>query len=79
MMLGLRLTLNDVQSSELLAGSIFDLESQARFFLVEASRRLGDNWKLSLDAYIYSNMPVEDPAYGFRHEDFVQLELAWYF
>ena len=79
MMLGLRLTLNDVQSTELLAGSLFDLDSQARFFLVEASRRLGDNWKLSLDAYIYSNMPVEDPAYGFRNEDFVQLELAWYF
>ncbi len=79
MMLGLRLTLNDVQSTELLAGSIFDLDSQARFFIVEASRRLGDNWKLSLDAYIYSNMPVDDPAYGFRYEDFVQLELAWYF
>jgi hypothetical protein len=79
MMLGLRLALNDVQSTEVLAGGIFDLETQARFFLLEASRRLGEHWKLSLDAYLYSNIPVEDPAYGFRHEDFVQLELAWYF
>ncbi|HDN27328.1 MAG TPA: hypothetical protein ENG03_09585 [Thioploca sp.] len=78
-MLGARLTFNDVQSTELLAGTIFDLDSSARFFLVEASRRLGENWKLSLEAYIYSDIPADDFAYGFRKEDFIQLELAWYF
>jgi hypothetical protein len=79
LMLGMRLALNDVQSSELLAGAVFDLDSSARFYLVEASRRLGESWKLSLETYIYSNIPIDDLAYGFRNEDFVQLELAWYF
>ncbi len=78
-MLGMRLTLNDVQSSELLAGGIFDLDSSASFYLIEASRRLGESWKLSLDVYIYAKMPVDDIAYGLRNEDFLQLELAWYF
>ena len=78
-MFGMRLTLNDVQSTELLAGSIVDIDSRASFYLIEASRRLGDSWKLSLDAYIYSNLPTDDMAYGFRNEDFLQLELAWYF
>ena len=79
MMLGLRLTLNDEQSTELLAGGIFDLDSSGSYYLLEASRRLGESWKLSLNAYIYSNIPYDDLSYGFRNEDFVQLELAWYF
>ncbi len=78
-MLGMRLTLNDVQSTELLAGATFDLDNTTRFYLLEASRRLGDNWKLTLETYIYSNIPADDLVYGFRNEDFVQLELAWYF
>ncbi|TGO02793.1 hypothetical protein PN36_19080 [Candidatus Thiomargarita nelsonii] len=78
-MLGMRLALNDVQGSDLLVGGIFDLDSSASFYFVEASRRLGESWKLSLDAYIYADMPRDDLAYGFRNEDFLQLELAWFF
>jgi len=78
-MFGLRLALNDVQSTELLVGGIFDLDSSATYYLLEASRRLGESWKLSLETYIYSNIPPDDLGYGFRNEDFVQLELAWYF
>lgn len=78
-MLGMRLTLNDEQSTEFLAGTTFDIDSNTRFYFVEASRRLGESWKLSLQSYIYSGIPVDDPIYGFRNEDFVQLELAWYF
>jgi hypothetical protein len=78
-MLGMRLTLNDAQSTEFLAGAVLDIESNASFYLLETSRRLGDRWKLSLEAYIYGNMPTDDLAYGFRNEDFIQLELAWYF
>jgi len=40
---------------------------------------LGESWKLSLDAYIYADIPGDDFAYGFRSEDFLQLELAWFF
>lgn len=78
-MLGMRLVINDVQSTELLAGTIFDLDSSARFTFIEASRRLGESWKLSLEAYIYADMPTDDLTYGFRNDDFLQLELAWYF
>jgi hypothetical protein len=78
-MLGLRLALNDVQSTELLAGGIFDLDSSGSFFLIEGSRRLGESWKLTLEAYLYANIPEEDLAYGLRREGFMQLELAWYF
>lgn len=79
MMLGMRFALNDAQSAELLAGIIFDLDSDSKFYMIEASRRIGENWKLTLETYIYSHIPADDLAYGFRNEDLVQLELAWYF
>ncbi|RKZ77308.1 MAG: hypothetical protein DRQ57_00350 [Gammaproteobacteria bacterium] len=79
MMFGMRLTLNDIQSTEFLGGAVLDMDSHASFYLLEASRRLGDSWKLTLEAYIYANMSTDDLAYGFRNDDFIQLELAWYF
>jgi hypothetical protein len=79
LMIGTRLTFNDIQSTELLAGIIFDLDSTARFYNLEASRRLGDSWKLTLEARIYSDMPTDDLSYGLREDDYLQLELAWYF
>jgi len=78
-MVGMRMTLNDVQSTELLAGTIVSMEYDTRSYLLEASRRFGDSWKVSLEAYIYSNIPPTDLMYGMRNEDFMQLTLAWYF
>ena len=77
--IGARLALNDAQSTELLSGLVFDLDGGARFYSLEASRRLGDNWKLSVEARLSSNIPEDDPAFNLRTEDFVQLELAWFF
>ncbi len=79
LMLGLRLTLNDVQGTELLAGTIFSLDHNATFYFIEARRRLADHLKLILETYIYSNIDLNDFAYGFRTEDFIQLKLVWYF
>jgi hypothetical protein len=46
--LGLRFAFNDVQSTEFLAGGSIDLETVARTFRVEASRRFGESWKRDL-------------------------------
>ena len=78
-MLGMRLALNDVQSTELLFGTILSMENESNSYLLEASRRFGDNWKISLEAYVYSNITPSDLMYGMRNEDFMQLTLAWYF
>ncbi len=78
-MLGMRLALNDTQSTELLAGVIVDLNNQGRFFSIEASRRLGDSLKISLESRFYTNLPSNSIIYNMRHEDYIQLELAWYF
>ncbi len=79
LMVGLRLALNDVQSTELLVGVIMDLDNQGQFYNVEASRRLGDNWKLSLEARAYANLDDTEIIYPLRNDGYIQLELAWYF
>jgi len=76
---GMRLTFNDFQSSELLAGVIYDNDTQARLGFVEASRRLGDNFKLSAELRLFAEQSPDDPLYSLRNDDFLQLNLAYYF
>jgi hypothetical protein len=76
---GLRLAFNDVQSSEMLAGILHDRERGSHSLRIEASRRLGDSWKLSLVAQAFSSVAADDPLYPLRRDDYLQMELAWYF
>lgn len=76
---GLRLTLNDAQSTELLAGGIVDVIDGSRFWSVEASRRLASNWKLSADLRIFDNLSPDTLFAAVNKDDFLQLSLAYYF
>jgi hypothetical protein len=76
---GMRLAFNDVSSSEALLGIIVDRDSDARIISLEANRRLGKSTKLSLEARWFSGIPATDLLYSQRHDDYVQLELAYYF
>jgi hypothetical protein len=77
--LGARLAMNDEQSTELLAGLIQDLDGGGRFVSVEASRRLGQSFKLSLEARAILDAQPDELLYGLRNDDYVKLELGWYF
>lgn len=77
--LAARLELNDVQSTRVLAGAIVDRKSGATFANVEASRRLGERFRLSLEGRALMKIPENDALLGFRNDDHVQLELSWYF
>ncbi len=74
-----RFSLNDAQSSELLLGIITDLDSQTVASFVEASRRIGDNFKAELEIRSFSNTEPTRPLHSFRQDDFIQAEIAWYF
>jgi len=77
-MLGLRLALNDVQSTDALLGIIVDNEGKGKMIALEAGRRLGDSWKLSFDSYIFAGAKPSDQLYSFRDDDYVQLNLAYH-
>ena len=78
-MIGGRLALNDVQSTDLLVGMIFDPKFDSRIYSIEGSRRIGSSWKLSIEARSYVGISARDPLYVYRDDDYLQAELAWYF
>ncbi|MCF6215823.1 MAG: hypothetical protein L3J58_06580 [Emcibacter sp.] len=77
--IGMRWAANDIDSTQLLVGAIFDLDSSAKFINVEGSRRIGDDWKITLDARFFMGVPVMDPIYPLSRDDFFQIRLARYF
>ena len=76
---GIRVTFNDQAGSEVLAGLALDRDSSAQIISVEASRRFGSSVKASLEAYAFVDLPIDDPLYSMRDDDFVSLEIAYYF
>ena len=79
LMLGARLTLNDVQNTEALVGMIVDLDGQGNSVSLEASRRLGSSWKITLESRLFNNISLQDPLSAYRNDDYLQLEIARYF
>ena len=77
--LGARFSLNDTDSTELLAGAFVDLDNQTKVFRVEGSRRIGNGLKVSLEAQASYNVDKKDPFYSRRKDSFIQLELQKYF
>ncbi len=77
--LGARFILNDVDSTEVLAGSVFDLDTYAQFLSVEASRRFGDRWKLNVEARLFVGIPADDPFAALQTDDYVSAQLSWHF
>ena len=79
LVLGARLTLNDAQSTELLASVTVDLEGGGQGYNIEASRRFGNSWKLSLEARALSDIPDDNNAVSFKDDTRLRMELARYF
>jgi len=76
MMLGIRLGFNDAQSTEFLMGWQQYLDySDLRSFQIEASRRLGDDWKFSLDLRIFSDNKLNPIS----NDDQLQITLERFF
>lgn len=76
---GLRVSFNDVQSSQILAGLASDLDGRGLTYSLKAERRLGETWKVNLEWRGYSGAPADDVLHVLRNEDSVRLTLAHYF
>ena len=76
---GIRVALNDVQDSTLLAGVGYDIDTGETYVNIEAERRLGDNYVLELRARWFSNAGPGDTSYAIARDDYLQLQLSRYF
>ena len=78
-MTGLRLTLNDEQSSDVLLGVIKDRHHDSYLISLEANRRIGNSWKLSIQASKFLVDRLDQSLKSFAKDDFLQIELGYYF
>jgi len=76
---GVRWGLNDINGTEILVALIQDLEGPSKSFFIEASARLNEHWRLSLEARGFFDQPDDDPFIFLRDEDFAQISLAYHF
>ena len=76
---GVRLAANDVNDTQVLAGFITDMNNRSTMLNLEASRRLSNFWKVELEVRLFVDASRNDPSYGLRNEDYIQLEFFRYF
>ena len=76
-----RYAFNDAESSEILAGVIYDPRTEEKLYTIEASKRLGDDLKIKLEASVFDGAEGKPflKTHQIRDEDFIQVELIKYF
>jgi hypothetical protein len=79
LLLGLRLAMNDAQSSEALLGLIHDLDNQELMLSLEASRRFAHHWTASLEVRSFNRVDNNSPLAAIANDDFIQLDITRYF
>lgn len=77
--LGLRWAVNDAASSEMLFGWVQDVDTNARFLFLEASRRFGDQWTLDLELRTFLDQPPSAFLFSLRDDDLLQVALNYHF
>ena len=77
--LGLRWTANDEPGSELLAGVVRNWHTGGGLLSVEASRRLGNAWKLAVQARAWFATGSDPLLFPLRDEDYLEVRLSRYF
>jgi len=75
----LRYVMNDAQSTEILMGFLTDANTRTAAGFIEASRRFGQNWLLEAELRTYNGTEEGRPLFSFRFDNFVQIDLAYYF
>lgn len=76
---GSRIAFNDMQSSEVLMGFSTDLDHSATSFILEANRRLGENFKAVIDIRVFNSSDPIEQTYAIKNDDHLQLSIEWYF
>ena len=75
---GTRFALNNISSTSLLIGLIYDHDNTAKSWLVEGSTRIGSRLRITLEARMFSDVPTNDLLHAFAEDDFARLEVSWF-
>ena len=76
---GFRLALNDAAGTEMKGGAIIDRQSNAASFSIEAGWRVSEHWRLDIEGLAFHRIPVRDPPFGVHRDDYLQLQLSYFY
>ena len=76
---GMRIAFNDEQSSQALMGLVWDRNTDGKFLNIEASRRIGNDWLIEMEARFLFNQSSSDPAFAISRDDYLELFLTYNF
>lgn len=76
---GFRFALNDERSTDALFGIIQDLDGGATSISLEASTRLFDAHRLSIEARHFANTSDDTSFSGFGNESFIKMDFKYFF
>lgn len=77
--LGARVALNDINSTDFLAGVIVDLDDQTTSASFEGSTRIGNSIRIALNIYLFEHVSESSAFYAFRKDDQIEAKVTWYF
>lgn len=77
--IGTRFGLNDIGSTEFVAGVIVDADDQTTSGSFEGSTRIGDSVRISLNIYFFEHVDKDSAFYTLRKDNQIETRVAWYF
>ncbi len=79
-MFGTRVVLNDIDGTEWLLGFVKDYDDEQTYSgFIEASSRMSDSWRWSVNAYFFSSNDPDEPLFFIRRDDHVSFSLEYFF
>ncbi len=76
---GVRLALNDVQDTEIVASLVADVQTSTRALAIEFNRRVWDEWSLHLQAVALLGIDEAGLHYETRRDSFLELGMTYNF
>ncbi|MCE3253967.1 MAG: hypothetical protein K0Q67_2987 [Cellvibrio sp.] len=76
---GIRWVLNNTDGTELLVGILYDFDYETHFSRLRLNSRIGADWAVAMEAYLFNNVGNDDPLKAAENDDFIQLSLKYYF
>ena len=76
---GARLALNDEDDTILLAGAVIDAGDRSTLATLEASRRIGSDWKVEIEARVFIDIAPGDVLSGVSKDDFITFRMTRFF
>ena len=77
--LAVRVSMNDVSGSEMLAGVLQDLQHSGRFVSIDASRRIGNDARLAVKLRLIDSSSPRDPLSFLTRDDHFLVEYTQHF